>query len=151
MRRITLPALPPYYWAAFARPAGYAPMPAMKYPAGMTVASASACCCAAMAEWVVLHSVTGVAAAPAVVPPPLLGIAKERRTEAAEDNEDDEDEYCVPYLVRHMSSLETRTPGDTHPLCCWQAGADETSSSPRNTQKTHEVFTLIQAMRGHLA
>jgi hypothetical protein len=126
-------------------------VPAMKDRAGANVTSASACRCAATAERVVLYSVTGVAAAPAIVSPLLLGIAKEKRTEAAEDNEDDKDEYCVPYLVRHMSSLETHTPGDTHPLCCWQAGADEMSSSPWNTQKTHEVFTLIQTMRGDLA
>jgi hypothetical protein len=29
-----------------------------------------------------------------------------------------------------MLSIETHTPGDTHPLGCWQASADEISSSP---------------------
>jgi hypothetical protein len=116
------PGLPSCCWASFAGPVGCAPAPAIEDREGARVATARACCWATTVEQVVLLSVAGVAAAPTdALPPPLPGTS---------------DVVC----------RNTDT-GGTHPLGCWQAGADETPLSRQITHKEHKDFSLVQAAR----
>jgi hypothetical protein len=51
----------------------------------------------------------------------------------AKVEEGDEDEYLAPYLAREMSSIGTRTPGDTHSQDSLASGTDEMPSPPQIT------------------